>query len=103
MSSYFKLKPICLAISSVCMVLPLMAHAADTVETEDISVFGQGQTRQVQSITQADLQEAPAGTSPLKALEKLPGGHFESSDPWGSYEWSTQPFHLSVLLCDRLI
>ena len=105
MSSFFKLKPICLAISSVVMVLPLLAHAAtdtvdttgsaatattDAVATEDISVFGQGQTRQVQNITQADLQQEPAGTSPLKALEKLPGVHFESSDPWGSYEWSTR-------------
>jgi iron complex outermembrane receptor protein len=107
MSPFFKLKPIYQAISSVMMVLPLLAHAAtdsvvttdstanttaatNVVETEDISVFGQGQTRQVQNITQADLQEAPAGTSPLKALEKLPGVHFESSDPWGSYEWSTR-------------
>jgi iron complex outermembrane receptor protein len=103
MSSFFKLKPIYQAISSVMMVLPLLAHAAtDTVttadstattyavKTEDISVFGQGQTRQVQNITQADLQEEPAGTSPLKALEKLPGVHFESSDPWGTYEWSTR-------------
>lgn len=91
MMMIFKLKPVGLAISSVCLALPLLAQAAsDTVETEDISVFGQGQTRQVQNITQEDLQETPAGTSPLKALEKLPGVHFESSDPWGNYEWSTR-------------
>ena len=32
----------------------------------------------------------PAGTSPLKAIEKMPGVNFQSADPYGAYEWSTR-------------
>ncbi|NDA80978.1 MAG: TonB-dependent receptor, partial [Actinobacteria bacterium] len=32
----------------------------------------------------------PAGTSPLKAIEKLPGVNFQSADPFGAYEWSAR-------------
>jgi iron complex outermembrane recepter protein len=67
------------------------AFAADAAtEIEEISVFGQGQTRQVQSLTAAQLEQFAAGTSPLKSIEKLPGVNFQSADPYGSYEWSTR-------------
>lgn len=56
---------------------------------EEINVFGKGETRQVQSLTAAQLAQFPAGTSPLKAIEKLPGVNFQSTDPYGAYEWST--------------
>ncbi|KAF3996710.1 TonB-dependent receptor [Glaciimonas immobilis] len=61
-----------------------------TPPPEVITVFGQGQTRQVQNITRDDLAKALPGTSPLKTLEKLPGVNFESADPFGAYEWSTR-------------
>ena len=32
----------------------------------------------------------PPGTSPLKAIENLPGVNFQSADPYGAYEWSTR-------------
>ncbi|MGL5839955.1 MAG: TonB-dependent receptor [Sphingorhabdus sp.] len=57
---------------------------------EEIVVFGQGQTRQVQEIKADDIQILAAGTSPLKAIEKLPSVNFQSADPFGTYEWSSR-------------
>jgi len=70
-------------------MLPANAVAAEQV-IEEIKVFGRGETRQVQSLTATQLAQFPAGTSPLKAIEKLPGVNFQSADPYGSYEWSTR-------------
>ncbi|WP_329741839.1 TonB-dependent receptor [Dyella sp. A6] len=56
---------------------------------QTISVVATGQTRQVQTIGQEDIRAAPPGTSALKVLNELPGVNFQSSDPWGAYEWST--------------
>lgn len=67
------------------------AGAVDDATTLDaVSVVGTGQTRQVQSLGKQDLQRVAAGTSPLKVMAKLPGVHFQSSDPWGNYEWSSK-------------
>jgi iron complex outermembrane receptor protein len=55
-----------------------------------VEVTGQGQSRQVQNISRADLLKAVPGTSPLKVLDKLPGVNFQSADPFGSYEWSAR-------------
>ncbi|KQZ66241.1 MULTISPECIES: TonB-dependent receptor [unclassified Lysobacter] len=67
------------------------AAAMDDATTLDaVSVVGTGQTRQVQALGKADLQREAAGTSPLKVMAKLPGVHFQSSDPWGNYEWSSK-------------
>src|SRR5918995_5914735 len=57
---------------------------------EEVIVLGRGETRQVQSITAQQIEYLPPGTSPLKAIEKLPGVNFQSADPFGSYEWSTR-------------
>ncbi|WP_267434248.1 TonB-dependent receptor [Sphingomonas sp. GM_Shp_1] len=56
----------------------------------DVVVLGFGQSRQVQTITAADLDRLTPGTSPLKAISKLPGVNFQASDPFGAYEWSTR-------------
>ena len=65
--------------------------AADDIVTEDaIVVFGQGQTRQVQQLDSDDLSILAPGTSPLKAIEKLPSVNFQSADPFGTYEWSSR-------------
>ena len=64
--------------------------AQQTPEIQEISVFGQGQTRQVQSLNAEQLAQFAAGTSPLKSIEKLPGVNFQSADPYGAYEWSTR-------------
>ncbi len=103
MSQPLRLKPICLL---VLQALACSAYAADaTTDTaaadsalaaaagapvQTVEVLGQGSSRQVQNITRADLAKSVPGTSPLKALEKLPGVSFQSSDPFGAYEWSTR-------------
>ncbi|WBS01006.1 TonB-dependent receptor [Pseudoduganella sp. SL102] len=89
-----RLRPLCL---SLLAALPALAFAADPAPdpagappTAIVEVTRTGQSRQVQNITRADLQQAAPGTSPLKTLEKLPGVSFQSADPFGSYEWSTR-------------
>lgn len=62
---------------------------AEAVEGE-IVVYGRGETRQVQELDSAALTILAAGTSPLKAIEKLPSVNFQSADPFGNYEWSTR-------------
>jgi len=63
--------------------------AADTgAEEADIVVFGKGEARQVQEISQVDIKVQAPGSSPLKAIAKLPGVNFQSADPFGNYEWS---------------
>ena len=61
---------------------------ADDSGSNDIVVIGKGETRQVQELSQQDLAELTPGTSPLKAIEKLPGVNFQAADPFGSYEWA---------------
>ncbi|GAA0736841.1 TonB-dependent receptor [Sphingomonas sp. ABOLD] len=55
---------------------------------DDIVVIGKGETRQIQTLTQADIALLTPGTSPLKAIEKLPGVNFQGADPFGAYEWA---------------
>ncbi|ARU32693.1 hypothetical protein CAP31_14070 [Sulfuriferula sp. AH1] len=87
MSKALSLRPLVLLVSSALMS---SAYAQDdAVQTDEISVFGQGQTRQVQNLSKKDIEEAAPGSSPLKVLDKVPGVHFESSDSFGAYEWST--------------
>lgn len=62
----------------------------DATTLDSVSVVGTGQTRQVQSLGMGELQRSAPGTSPLKVMAKLPGVNFQSSDPWGNYEWSTK-------------
>ncbi|WP_404336605.1 TonB-dependent receptor domain-containing protein [Sphingomonas sp. MMS12-HWE2-04] len=62
--------------------------AAVADEQSDIVVIGQGETRQVQQIAQEDLALLAPGTSPLKAIEKLPSVSVQGADPFGAYEWA---------------
>ena len=94
MQHKWKLKPVAALVASL-FVSGAFAQEADgaqkdAVQTENISVFGRGQSRQVQTINSEDMKKVVAGTSPLKVLEKLPGVNFQSSDPFGAYEWSTR-------------
>jgi iron complex outermembrane receptor protein len=75
--------------------VPVMAqqsNAPTTADTEEaeIVVFGQGETRQVQEVSSKELLILAPGTSPLKAIEKLPSVSFQSADPFGTYEWSSR-------------
>ena len=67
------------------------ATTKDAKQLDAVSVIAPGETRQIQSIGVDEItrQQTP-GTSALKALDKLPGVQFQSADPWGAYEWSTQ-------------
>ncbi|MGN6208939.1 TonB-dependent receptor [Asticcacaulis sp.] len=62
--------------------------AADQVT--EVIVYGQGQSRQTQSVKADDITKLAPGTSPLKVLDKLPGVTFQSADPFGAYEWSAR-------------
>ena len=66
------------------------ALAATDEQSTDIVVLGFGQARQVQTITSADLSRLTPGTTPLKALSKLPGVNYQAADAFGAYEWSSR-------------
>lgn len=89
MSHNYPLKPICFFVLHALLV-SAYAQEVPSTSAEVVTVFGQGQTRQLQKLTRDDLAKALPGTSPLKTLEKLPGVSFQSADPFGAYEWSTR-------------
>lgn len=86
---------IMLLASTTLAAAPAMAQQ-DNLPTDeemaegDIVVFGRGETRQVQELTSKELLILAPGTSPLKAIEKLPSVNFQSADPFGTYEWSSR-------------
>lgn len=67
---------------------PVTAEAS--ADSEDIVVFGRGQTRQQSSISGDVITLQAPGISPLKAIERLPGVSFQSADAFGAYEWSAR-------------
>ncbi|MBU6298205.1 MAG: TonB-dependent receptor [Alphaproteobacteria bacterium] len=70
-------------------VLPISsAYADETVET--VVVLGKGETRQVESISQNEIQDATPGTSAIKVISKLPGVNYQAADPFGAYEWAVR-------------
>ena len=83
-------------LAGVALVsVPAMAQQTNTAATVDsdeaeIVVFGIGETRQVQELSSKELLILAPGTSPLKAIEKLPSVNFQSADPFGTYEWSSR-------------
>ena len=82
---------IAFVLQGACLATAAHAQtAADEAAAEEVLVLGRGETRQVQTITARQIEQLPAGTSPLKAIENLPGVNFQSADPYGSYEWSTR-------------
>jgi len=101
MNAQLRLKPLCLLLlqALACSAYAAEDSAADVEANvagsvigpvQTVEILGSGSSRQVQNITRADLAKVTPGTSPLKVLEKLPGVSFQSSDPFGAYEWSTR-------------
>ncbi|OJU13267.1 MAG: TonB-dependent receptor [Caulobacterales bacterium 68-7] len=83
----------CLFAAPAFAAEPAPAPAADDVTAgavEEIIVLGQGQSRQVQTLNNEQMQLEVAGSSPLKAIDKLPGVTVQSSDAFGAYEWSAR-------------
>ena len=66
------------------------AATAQTDERADIVVYGSGKVRQEQTVNKAAIDILPPGSSPLKAVARLPGVALQSSDPFGSYELGTR-------------
>ncbi|MBU6442667.1 MAG: TonB-dependent receptor [Alphaproteobacteria bacterium] len=89
---------LCLAVSASAQTVASnntaasgnMTVAMNNAPVEQVVVYGQGQTRQVQTVPQEDIIAAAPGTSPLKVIAKLPGVNFQSADPFGAYEWSAR-------------
>lgn len=77
-------------LAALAQEAPSTAPAADASQLEEVVIFARGVARQQQQVTAEQIDYLPAGTSPLKAIEKLPGVNFQSADPFGSYEWSTR-------------
>ncbi len=65
-------------------------NGPDAAPGDEIVVLGFGESRQVQSVNAADLSRLTPGSSPLKAIEKLPGVNFQAADPFGAYEWAVR-------------
>lgn len=66
------------------------AAPTDSAEVDAVVIIGQGQSRQVQTVKDDAIGLEAAGTSALKAIDKLPGVTFQSADAFGAYEWSTR-------------
>ncbi len=80
-----------LLTSSPALAQTLVAEPEDpSASLGEIVVFGRGQSRQQASITDAAIAVEAPGTSPIKAIERLPGVSFQSADAFGAYEWSTR-------------
>lgn len=76
------------ACPAVAQTAPVTDDSTDT--SDIITVFGSGQVRQVTELGQAELRLQAPGSSPFKAIDRLPGVNFQSADPFGAYEWSTR-------------
>jgi iron complex outermembrane receptor protein len=63
------------------------SSGADPINT--VVVIGQGETRQAQTMSSADMALEVAGTSPIKLIASLPGVNYTATDPFGAYEWAT--------------
>ncbi len=60
----------------------------ENTASDVVVIIGQGETRQVQTLTEDDLKLEAAGSSPIKLIESLPGVNYTAADPFGSYEWA---------------
>ena len=65
---------------------PVAPAAAE--DTNVIVIIGEGETRQVQMLTEADMSLEAAGSSAIKLIESLPGVNYTAADPFGAYEWA---------------
>lgn len=72
------------------------AHAQQAAQTaasetmDEIVVLGRGEARQTQSLGVEELKIKPAGTSPIKLVESLPGVSVSGGDAFGAYEWAVR-------------
>lgn len=94
-----------LFLLTTAALLPQVAYAADDAAADvadaaaadsgdgaagEIVVFGQGQSKQVQEVKAAQIEQLAPGSSPIRAIEKLPSVNVQSADAFGNYEWSAR-------------
>lgn len=105
-SAFVPLTHVSLALVARALLLtliaasPLAAQRADSTARDTTRVLrtievrgsatGLGQIRAGNAISRLDVQLTPSGTSPLKAIERLPGVNMQGADPFGLYEWATR-------------
>ncbi len=70
------------AVETASTEEPAAGATATTLGT--VSVIGQGETRQVQRVSEKDIQAYSAATNPMKVLQRLAGVSFQSGDPLGA-------------------
>ena len=76
---------------TVAAIAAPAAAASASGDTQTVTIAqGRGQVRSVLGLDAKEFTEAPAGTSPLVTVSRLPGVNFQSADPLGNYEWSTR-------------
>ncbi len=94
---------ICLAQSAAAQTTPIAVDAVETAVVPDDATGVQDEagddivvrgtvTRSVTQIAGAEIQKILPGTSPLKALQTLPGVTFLTADPWGNNEQNISLF-----------
>ena len=66
------------------------AQTASSAIAEEIIVYGQGESRQVQTLGAIDIAAVAPGTSPLQIIQKMPGVNYQAADPFGAYEWAVR-------------
>ena len=81
-----------LNVTAVAYAADNVSYAADNsaVAIESVVVLGKGEARQVESISQNDIESEVPGTSPIKSIAKLPGVNYQAADPFGAYEWAVR-------------
>jgi len=60
------------------------------LHTETITVTAPGEVRTEQTVSDAVIQEAAPGTSPIRIVSQLPSVDYTSADPYGAYEWAVR-------------
>lgn len=63
---------------------------ADASGIETVVVLGKGETKQIQSVSTADILLSAPGTSPIRAVAELPSVNYQAADPFGAYEWAVR-------------
>ncbi|CAN5171522.1 TonB-dependent receptor [soil metagenome] len=80
----------CTATNAWAQTGPDAEAEASSDGSNDIVVLGFGQSRQVQTVTAKDIDLLTPGSTPLKAISKLPGVNYQAADAFGAYEWSSR-------------
>ena len=68
------------------------AANSNTKQLDVVSVSAKNSTRSAVSLSDSEIQKILPGTSPLQAIQTLPGVLYRTADPWGNNEQNTSLF-----------